>query len=168
MKTYVLYHGNCPDGFGAALAAWMKFGQDAEYIPVSYGKPMPAMDSFSRVYILDFSYKRQELIELKERMFAVRVLDHHHTAEQELKGLEFAQFDMTRSGAVMAWRHFHPDIHTPLFFSYLEDRDLWRFKLEKSREVSCALRSYPYVFQVWLNLVHEMELLKRRGRRCSG
>src|SRR3989338_9515798 len=41
LKTAILYHANCPDGFGGAYAAWKKFGDSAEYIPVKHGKPIP-------------------------------------------------------------------------------------------------------------------------------
>ncbi len=37
----VIYHKHCPDGFGAAYAAWKKFGDAAEYLPASYGDPVP-------------------------------------------------------------------------------------------------------------------------------
>ena len=37
----VLYHADCPDGFGGAYAAWKKFGDTAEYIPVKYGRTPP-------------------------------------------------------------------------------------------------------------------------------
>src|SRR3989344_3757446 len=40
-KIAVLYHGGCPDGFGGAYAAWKKFGNMAEYIPLKHGKPAP-------------------------------------------------------------------------------------------------------------------------------
>ena len=34
----VIYHGRrCPDGFGAALAAWLFFGDKAEYRGVDHG-----------------------------------------------------------------------------------------------------------------------------------
>ena len=34
----VLYHGrNCPDGFGAALAAWLYYGEGAEYLGLDHG-----------------------------------------------------------------------------------------------------------------------------------
>jgi hypothetical protein len=29
-KIYTLYHNNCPDGFGSALAAYLKFGDKVE------------------------------------------------------------------------------------------------------------------------------------------
>jgi len=37
-EIVVLYHANCLDGFGAAYAAWKKFGDTADYIPVQYGE----------------------------------------------------------------------------------------------------------------------------------
>jgi uncharacterized protein len=55
MKTFVLYHANCPDGFGAAFAAWLKFGETAEYIPVKYGDISPQHVS-GTVHIVDFSF----------------------------------------------------------------------------------------------------------------
>lgn len=43
-NIFVLYHAHCNDGLGAAFAAYKKFGESAEYIPVSYGKGLPEMD----------------------------------------------------------------------------------------------------------------------------
>jgi oligoribonuclease NrnB/cAMP/cGMP phosphodiesterase (DHH superfamily) len=156
VKTYILYHGNCPDGCGAATAAWIKLGDDAEYVPVSYGKPLPEMDAGSKVFIVDFSYPRQQLLSLAKRMNRVVVLDHHATAQQDLAGLELPgedseiQFDMSKSGAVLAWEFFQGE-DVPDFILYLQDRDLWQFKLPKSREVSAAIGSYPMDFRTWAN-----------------
>lgn len=40
-KTAVLYH-NDADGYALALAAWLVYGDNANYIPVRYGEPVPA------------------------------------------------------------------------------------------------------------------------------
>jgi oligoribonuclease NrnB/cAMP/cGMP phosphodiesterase (DHH superfamily) len=174
MKTYILYHGNCPDGFGAATAAWIKLGEHAEYIAVNYGNPVPELESGSSVFIVDFSYPRQQLLELAQRMKRVVVLDHHATAQQELAGLELPGddseivFDMNKSGAVLAWEFFQGE-DVPEFMLYLQDRDLWNFKLDKSREVSCAVRSYPMEFLLWANFtIHQDEInrLKTEGEAC--
>jgi len=77
------------------------------------------------------------------------VLDHHETAQKELSGLEFAHFDMERSGATLAWDHWHPGESPPGLIRYVEDRDLWRFALPKSRAVNAAISSYPFEFEVW-------------------
>lgn len=172
MKTYVLYHGNCPDGFGAALAAWLKLGNDATYIPVNYGNPVPDMDPGSKVFIVDFSYPRNVLLDLSRRMARTVVLDHHATAQADLAGIELhgddseVIFDMEKSGAVLACEYFHEEV--PEFFLYLQDRDLWRFALPFSREISCALRSYPFDFRTWAEFLSTegIDRLAAEGEAC--
>lgn len=169
MKQYVLYHGNCPDGLGAAMAAWLYLGPSAEYIPVSYGKPIPEIEPGSEVYIVDFSYPKPVLENLYENVTShLKVLDHHATAESDLKGLPYCVFDMNKSGAVLSWEYFFPKKPVPEFFLYLQDRDMWWFKMDKSREVSAAIGSYPFTLESFLNLfqVVGIDRLKIEGQAC--
>lgn len=149
MKTYVLYHANCADGFGAAYAAWLRLGDSAEYVPVRYSDPIPEMEPGAAVRILDFSYPRAELERLKGRHPDLLVLDHHRSAEADLAGLDYCRFERDKSGAVMAWEHFFPNEPVPVFMQYLQDRDLWRWALNGSREINAAIASYPHEFEVW-------------------
>lgn len=153
----VLYHGGCFDGFGAAWAARCALGDTAEYLPVLYGTPPPDGLDGREVVILDFAYPRRVLVDLAARAASLLVLDHHQTAEADLRDLPFARFDLKHSGAWLAWRHFRPDRPVPVFVEYLEDRDLWRFKLQASLEVSAWLRSYPFDFDVWNELALSLE-----------
>jgi uncharacterized protein len=145
---YVLYHSHCTDGFGAAFAAWKKFGDNAEYIPVSYGKPLPNLKKAKMVYILDFSYDKETLLNLRKETEVI-VLDHHKTAEKDLEGLDFAQFDMNRSGAMMAWEHFHPEKEIPMMIRYIQDRDLWKFNMKLTKEFFLGISAMPQMFEVW-------------------
>ena len=43
-KIYTLYHNNCPDGFGSALAAYLKFGDKSEYIGVKHQQDPSEME----------------------------------------------------------------------------------------------------------------------------
>lgn len=190
MKNYVLYHGNCYDGFGAAFAAWLRMGDDAEYIPAFYGQPPPEMEHGSNVWILDFSYSVSTILAMCQDHTQVRVYDHHATARTELSSLQLKEphkivFDMSKSGAVLACEAFLGD-HVKCevgqlgeFFAYLQDRDLWAFKLPNSREVSAALRAYPFDFKVWeektgisrFGQIYEMpglciDVLKKEGATC--
>jgi uncharacterized protein len=161
MKTYVLYHSNCWDGFCAAWIAQSVLSKGAEYIPVQYGEPLPEIENDSVVYILDFSYKRDVMKELISKMSQVIVLDHHKTAQAELEGLaaEFSDsfvhkspvivFDREKSGGRLTWEHFYGDRSVPLIVRMTEDRDLWRWKLPFSREINAVLRSYPLDFKTW-------------------
>ncbi len=167
-KIYVLYHAHCTDGFGAAFAAWLKFKETAVYLPVNYGEPLPDIEDGSDVYILDFSYPRAVLVELAKRLNLLLVLDHHKSAEKELEGLEFAVFGQTVSGAVLTWIHFFPlDKQVPQLLRYVQDRDLWKWELPESREVSAALRIHPMEFEHWdylINRIHGVDLLKEEGK----
>ena len=148
----VLYHRDCADGFGAAWAAYQELGYaGVRYHSCSYGEPPPEMEPGGAVYILDFSFSRNVMLELMER-HEIFLIDHHETAEEEIGDLPGCNFDTSHSGAVLAWRWFHeepemPEI--PEILLYVEDRDLWKWELPDSREVSAALESYPKDFRVW-------------------
>ena len=61
----------------------------------------------------------------------------------------YTLFDMEQSGAMLAFRFFHPEKTIPAAISHIQDRDLWRFKIEGTREFQAALFSYPYEFETW-------------------
>lgn len=175
---YVLYHGNCYDGFGAAYAAWKKLGDGTKYIPVSYGKPPPEMPDATEIYIVDFSYDEATLLGLSSHS-KVFVLDHHKTALENLKGLLYLQdcnqnpnlwieFDMNRSGAKMTWEYFHSDESGAAPYNalieHISDRDLWKFEMPGSKEVHSALVSLPFDFEVWDKL--KVDELILEGAAC--
>ncbi len=152
-KIYTLYHDNCPDGFGSALAAYLKFGDSSEYIGVKHQQDPPEMEPSSEVYILDFSYPRQVMEELLKQHVRVITLDHHKTAQEALLGLRGALFDMNRSGAMISWEYFHPDREIPDLFRYIQDRDLWHWKLENTAKIGAGLQLLPHEFDRWSKLL---------------
>lgn len=154
MKTYVLYHAQCSDGFCAAWLFHMVY-PDATFIAANYGEPLPVIEDGSKVFILDFSYPRGVMVALAERC-KVLVLDHHKTATAACEGLEFCIFDQSRSGARMAYDWlvanacgFGPDDNEERIVNYVQDRDLWQHKLACTHEINAALRSYDFDFGVW-------------------
>lgn len=146
-KTTVIYHANCVDGFTAAWAAWCRFGSEAEYVPAQYGEAPPDCAG-KDVVIVDFSYPRSALLQLQDSASSLVVLDHHKTAQAELDGLPFCTFDMNRSGAGLAWDVLQ-DAPRPALIDYVEDRDLWRWRLDSSKEISAWLGSWPRDFHQW-------------------
>jgi oligoribonuclease NrnB/cAMP/cGMP phosphodiesterase (DHH superfamily) len=149
MSVTVIYHENCFDGTGAKLAAWLKFGQGATYTPAQYGDPVPHIPKGSEVYILDFSYPREALEALQKDSKSLLVLDHHKTAKEALAGLPYAQFDMDKSGAVLAWEHFHPGKQIPDLLLRVQDRDLWKWKYEDTKSVTSALPLLENSMEAW-------------------
>lgn len=136
MKRIVIYHAHCLDGFTAAWAAWRSpLWRDAEFVPAKYGEPPPRVDG-AFVLVVDFSYPRDVMLDMKARASGLSVLDHHKTAQAALDGLDFASFDMNRSGAGMTWDALHPGQPRPWLVDFVEDRDIWKWKLSKSKEVN--------------------------------
>jgi len=138
--TIVIYHADCLDGYGAAYAAWKKFGDSAEYIPAHYGNPPPDVIG-KDVYILDFSYPLETLLKMHILARDLLVIDHHKTAQADLIELPFAKFDMAKSGCVLAWEHFHPEDKTPFGLELIQDRDLWQFHIPETKAYCEALRN---------------------------
>jgi oligoribonuclease NrnB/cAMP/cGMP phosphodiesterase (DHH superfamily) len=64
-----------------------------------------------------------------------------------------AKFDMSHSGAVLTWEHFFPGQEPPPLLLHIEDRDLWRFALQNTRQIQANVFSFPYDFQVWDTLM---------------
>lgn len=56
---------------------------------------------------------------------------------------------MARSGAGMTWDFFFPAEPRPKLIDHIEDRDLWLFKLDGTREIQASVFSFPYDFAVW-------------------
>ena len=194
LTPLVIYHGpGCWDGFCAAWIArkhLRKLGEDntpdeksVEYLPAQYGdtKDFTALlekVKNRRVFILDFSYPKAVLLELAKSALSVLVLDHHQTAEQELKDCKAdnlaIHFDRSKSGARLTHDYFFPDTAVSWLCRYTEDRDLWLHRQMDTHAVNAALRSHPLSFKVWddlasishsqvkwCNFIHEGEAILR-------
>ena len=71
------------------------------------------------------------------------ILDHHLTAHDHYhsdpsvgnamaENGHVAHFDLDHSGAMLSWQYFHPDEPAPELLRYVEDQDLWNWKLPQS------------------------------------
>lgn len=152
MRNILITHKNCMDGIGCVLAVREYDRQNnitnREIIYAQYGKDQEKdiqelldWDNDDRCNILigDFSFKRETLILLHAQHNEVVVIDHHATAQKDLEGLDFCIFDMTKSGAVLVWEYLFPTEEVPILLQYIQDRDIWTWNLQYSKEVSAGL-----------------------------
>lgn len=162
-----IYHGNCADGFGAAFAVWVKHAEECTYVPGKYQEDPPCGFDFligKDIVFVDFCYKEDVMEKIIEIANSVTILDHHKTVADTCVNLATkysdkvtVRFDLNRSGAMIAWQYFNPDEPIPRLFKHIQDRDLWKFELEGTREIQACVFSYPYDFDVWNKLVHRCE-----------
>lgn len=148
-RTIVFYHGSCPDGFGAAYAAWKKFGDAAEYVPLTRGEEELPDVAGADVYFLDFVYGKEWMDAIAASAKSLIALDHHAGVREITESLPGSVFDNDRSGASLAWDYFHPGVPRPKLIDFLEDDDLYRFNLLDTRAVISYLGVHPFTFEAW-------------------
>ena len=184
----IIYHDNCADGFGAAWAAYKKFGADgAEYLPMNYNDKRVELEDDQlkfpvdlagrNVYILDFSFSPKIIEAMLHLTATLTLIDHHKTAFESFnldptkrlhlssEGLDWhVILDPNKSGCVLAWEHFHPnDDDIPNLLRYIQDRDLWRWNYTSTRDIATGLRSNPFTFD-WFDYADEnLDYVVRSG-----
>ncbi len=158
----IVYHKNCMDGLASAFIAKKAleekgFDEEILTMPLQYGEELEFFEELDHildcvpekiyVFFVDFSFKKNEMVRLLNtvNIEKVEVIDHHKTAQAELNGLsdEFDNFklvyDVNKSGATLCYDYFQSDLDKGLF-DYIEDRDLWKWNLPNSKEISEYLR----------------------------
>src|ERR1700679_2402350 len=80
-----IYHFPCDDGFASAWVAKQRW-PDIELRPTNYGLAVPDENiNGKRLLIVDFSFKPEVLQAMAERAASIIILDHHKTAQADLK-----------------------------------------------------------------------------------
>ena len=157
----VIYHADCSDGFTAAWVAY-RYYKDSdkmpEFIPARYDQDLSQLGDFDdkHVLIVDVSFSMEQLRPLIAGCKSLRLLDHHESAYNKLKDASFAHFDLTKSGAMLAWEYFF-DEEPPKIVEYIQDRDLWKWELLHSKKVSAYIQSYEKTFDNWDEIFEDLE-----------
>ncbi|GLT65537.1 hypothetical protein SLA2020_379650 [Shorea laevis] len=174
----ILYHYPCPDGAFAALAAHFYFSAaslPALFFPNTVYRPVTAqqlpLSEIGDLYLLDFVGSPGFVQEISSRVDRVVVLDHHKTALEQLSETAVGEnvtkvIDMERSGATIAFDYFKEKLklepnqmvvevgefdRVGSLFKYIEDGDLWRWRLPNSKAFSSGLKDLGIEFDVRLN-----------------
>lgn len=177
----VAYHDNCTDGLAAAavvsLAVESAGDAQPEFIPVQYGQALPEriLVGGKCILFVDFCPEREQIAQIAavwEDWFAI---DHHkHRAWLPVEFPNNAAFDIDRSGAVLTsdwffgrqptcnifepWVEPHQDAGLPTVLRYVQDRDLWKWEMPNSREVSAALAEEPRTVERWREIIYAENL----------
>jgi len=137
----VIAHANCWDGTGAASAVigycLEHYIDEPTIIRQQYGQEVPNVEN-SNVLLLDFSFSKEVLLDLNSKNNDLFIVDHHESAKKDLSEIDFCHFDMNHSAAYLMW-----DLllgYIPTAIKYIEDRDIWKWKLSNSRAFSAGLQ----------------------------
>jgi len=153
----VLYHADCNDGFGAAWAAWKKFGDEADYIPIEHQMPLPEGLKGKQIFFTDIAPDEGSIKRLVNDNISVIAIDHHKTNELKMGLFKEYSFDNNHSGAVLAWKYFHPDKPVPKLLLFIEDIDIWKWQYPETSTFISALDLYDYNFEIWDKISSDIE-----------
>lgn len=144
-----IYHKNCVDGMGSAWVANKFFEGKITLIAAEYHKRYELVNietgtvdsrlAGADVYVLDFSFERDETLRLQQVANKVVVLDHHDTSLKALEGLYHV--DITKCGTVLAWEYFFGSNELPEAFTLIQDNDLGKWEDERTLPWIMGLQS---------------------------
>ena len=154
-KTVLIYHGDCPDGFMAAVIFGKAAGRDIGQVEFHAGvhQESPPDIAGKEVVLVDFSYRRPVILAMAKTATSILIVDHHVSAQEDLVNLPAnvkTIFDMDQSGAGLAWRVFIKKEPAPKIVLYVEAMDLWRLDAYPDvGRVMAGLCSHDYDFKLW-------------------
>lgn len=165
-----IHHDHCWDGIGAAWIVrdfYEKQGESVACYPGIYQQE-PDYDQlacYSKIYIVDFCYPPEVLDKLALNSTIV-LLDHHESAIKMLAGYQNPEVevtfnaDNTQSGIGVTWEHFYSGAFVlPMALAYIQDRDIWAWKLSETKNFTAALQQYPITMAsmdtIMLNIKHQ-------------
>lgn len=147
-QPLIIYHANCMDGFAAACVVAKHLHGRGEYVACQYGDPVPDVDG-REVYIVDFSWKLPEMLDIVKRCKRLVWIDHHKTSAEywphvyEAQGAKGAGGDTAHNqrmcGALLTWDTLFGNDEVPDVLRYVNDRDLWLKHLPDTDAVHLAL-----------------------------
>lgn len=177
----VVYHFPCHDGFGGAYCFWRYIScnpeidiDSVEFIGMSHsmcdedingsisqkllGKNVVFVDLVPRSSVLEdlvINYPKKAV-----------VLDHHAGAQKTLQ--EFPKilkdhvcFDLSKSGATLAWEYCYPSDDPPELLKLIEDRDTWSGNYPETNAFATAFyKAVPFDFEEFEKYEDPTELEK--------
>jgi len=129
--------------------------------PIAFVFTPPSVEAISEnlikdrdVLIFDIDLTRHVPFILQHAA-SLLIIDHHASGEQQYELLKTQQsqnltviYDTHRSAAMISWNHYHGNDICPLA-EYVQDRDLWTWKLPHSKEINEALYTLQCFKNFW-------------------
>jgi oligoribonuclease NrnB/cAMP/cGMP phosphodiesterase (DHH superfamily) len=132
----IIYHNPCMDGYASAYIAKHFIGKELKFIPKSLDRKPIDIEDIKDKNVLMIDIVCENVEEINSHANSLIILDHHKTNQDKLKDINYAYFDMHKSGVGLAWEYFYINedkYKMPLFLKCIQDRDLWTWIIPESR-----------------------------------
>jgi oligoribonuclease NrnB/cAMP/cGMP phosphodiesterase (DHH superfamily) len=149
----IVFHYPCQDGLTSAWIAYHYHQLNCkllEMYPISNSDEIN-LDRLKnkKVLFCDYCPSLDILNKIEDIAYEIKILDHHKSSMEKLSNKKYAIFDMNKSGAGLTWDYFFPDNYMPLFVKMIQDRDLWKWEIEESKDFTCGFHSVLQTMDIY-------------------
>ena len=141
---FVFFHYPCQDGLASAwIVNFYHELNNVEIIlrPIIHTTKINIEElQDKRVLFCDISPSIEILEKIENVAKEIKILDHHISAQRILENKDYAIFDMNKSGCGITWTYFFLE-DMPLFIEMIQDRDLWKWQIENSKDFTTGFAS---------------------------
>lgn len=152
-KLVIFYHGGDYDGVcGAAIMKKVFQSQFSEesflysFIPCNYkqGEDLVSLiGPGDKAVMIDYHSSRDQMLELKEKCSNFIWIDHHISAINEFKDIEFEGLRNTLfSGCELTWLYFFKSLPMPIIVRLLGRYDVWDFTDKQVEPFQMYMRQF--------------------------
>jgi oligoribonuclease NrnB/cAMP/cGMP phosphodiesterase (DHH superfamily) len=164
----VIYHQGCPDGIAALWCAHTYYKvNDIKFEKLSCpaGKNPSGDFKNKKILFVDLCPNLDFIIDVSTIANKITIIDHHKSSLDMyseninlLNTLENVEIilKMELSGCQLAWDYFYTTLERPWFIEYIGDRDLWKWALPNSKEISNAFYHCEFINENKLELLDDL------------
>ena len=165
-KILIIYHAHCLDGFVGAWIARRVYGEKAEYRAMKRGEAFPDTEYFKNreVYVIDFSFTRDEIKIIESVANRLVIIDHHISSREEVESAKEHLFMLEHSGAYLAWIYFFKDKEVPLFIQYVSEGDIFKITLPDFKDLMPVVYAHTLTWEHIDNLYNMFETEEGREK----
>lgn len=147
-NSIICFHHNDADGRCAGAIVHRKY-PDCMFVEMNYDRPVPfgMIEKGEIVYIVDFSFKPDDMNELFKITNDVVWIDHHKTIldhpyndQAKVAGIR----DIKHSGAYLTWEYVYPKYNIPTAVRLISDYDTWTLAMSESTKFRFGLDLHPH------------------------
>ena len=175
----IIYHAHCLDGYVGAWIARRVYGEKAEYKAMKRGEAFPDTEYFKNreVYVIDFSFTRDEIKIIESVASRLVIIDHHISSREEVESAKEHLFMLEHSGAYLAWIYFkdredidksYIDIFKnnkpPLLIQYVSEGDIFKITLPDFKDLMPVVYAHTLTWEHIDNLYNMFETEEGREK----
>lgn len=147
--TGCIYHEADLDGVMSAAIVKKYFKGDIDLLPYNYGKEIPDVNKYDKVFVVDVSFgdrTRFLFDEWEDKGIDVTWIDHHKTAIEAVKDYNVkGKRRIGTAACELTWEYLFDDIETPDVVKLLSAYDVWdhdRFEWSGVLSFQYGMRGY--------------------------